>query len=141
MREELWPEETSTHGEEIRQYFAGALRMPLHVLLAFDDSGVAVGFAELSIRPYAEGCITDRIAYLEGWYVAPTARRQGIGRTLVAAAEKWAQEQGCTEFGSDALIDNETSAAAHNALGFEETARIRCFRKELTVHASRAGGV
>jgi len=33
--------------------------------------------------------------------------------------------------GSDALIDNETSAAAHRALGFVETVQIRCFRKSL----------
>lgn len=36
-----------------------------------------------------------------------------------------------TEFGSDALIDNATSAAAHRALGFNETEQIRCFRKDL----------
>ena len=46
-------------------------------------------------------------------------------------AERWAFAQGCAEFGSDALIDNETSAAAHRALGFVETAQIRCFRKVL----------
>ncbi|HEY6066733.1 MAG TPA: aminoglycoside 6'-N-acetyltransferase [Thermoanaerobaculia bacterium] len=131
MRQALWPEEVPTHAGEIEQYFAGSLPMLLEVLLAFDDSGEAVGFAELSIRPYAEGCVTDRVAYLEGWYVVPAARRRGIGRALVAAAEEWAREQGCTELGSDALIENETSAAAHSALGFEETARIRCFRKEL----------
>lgn len=132
MRQALWPEEGSTgHAGEIAQFFAGSLRMPLEVLLAIDDSGVALGFAELSIRAYAEECVTDRVAYLEGWYVVPEARRQGVGRALVAAAEKWALAQGCTEFGSDALLDNEASAAAHRALGFVETAQIRCFRKAL----------
>jgi hypothetical protein len=29
------------------------------------------------------------------------------------------------------VLDNEPSAAAHLALGFEETARIRCFKKVL----------
>jgi hypothetical protein len=28
-------------------------------------------------------------------------------------------------------LENETSAAAHRGLGFEETVQIRCFRKEL----------
>lgn len=132
MREALWPEYASDwHASEIAQYFAGNLRMPLEVLLAADESGVPIGFAELSIRAYAEGCLTDRVAYLEGWYVVPEARRRGIGRLLVAAAEQWALAQGCTEFGSDAVIDNETSAAAHRALGFVETVQIRCFRKSL----------
>jgi aminoglycoside 6'-N-acetyltransferase I len=132
MREELWPEgESSGHAREIEQFFAGTLKMPLEVLLAVDERGRPVGFAELSIRNYAEDCVTDRVAYLEGWYVDAEWRRRGVGKALVAAAEAWARAQGCTEFGSDALLENETSAAAHRALGFEETVRIRCFRKEL----------
>ena len=132
MRGELWPEDgTGTHAAEIAQFFAGALRMPLEVLVAVHETGGAVGFAELSIRNYAEDCVTDRVAYLEGWYVAPEWRRRGVGKALVDAAEAWARSQGCTEFGSDALLENEPSAAAHRALGFEETVQIRCFRKEL----------
>ena len=132
MREALWPEYASTwHADEIEQFFAGKLSMPLAVLIAQDDSGKALGFVELSIRNYAEDCVTDRVAYLEGWYVVPGARRRGVGRALVNASEQWARAQGCTEFGSDAVIDNEVSAAAHRALGFAETVQIRCFRKQL----------
>ena len=131
MREALWPDETGSHAGEVQQFFAGQLSMPLAVLIAEDHSGKPVGFAELSIRNYAEDCVTDRVAYLEGWYVLPEARRRGIGRALVAAAEDWARSQGCTEFASDALLDNDSSAAAHRALGFVETVQIRCFRKEL----------
>src|SRR5206468_5494106 len=65
-----------------------------------------IWFAELSIRNYAEDCVTDRVAYLEGWYVVPEWRRRGVGGALVAAAESWAQGQGCTEFASDTPIDN-----------------------------------
>lgn len=132
MRQALWPDDDAAgHAREVERFFAGELRMPLEVLLAVDGSGRPLGFAELSIRAYAEDCVTDRVAYLEGWYVVPTARRQGIGRALVGAAEAWALGQGCTEFGSDALIDNAPSAAAHRALGFVETVQIRCFRKSL----------
>ena len=101
------------------------------MLIAIDEQGEALGFAELSIRGYAEDCKTDRVAYLEGWYVEPEARRNGVGRALVRAAEDWGRRQGCTEFGSDALIDNDVSARAHLALGFEETVQLRCFRKSL----------
>jgi len=132
LREALWPTDgASSHAAEIERFFAGELRMPLEVLLAVDESGSVMGFVELSIRGYAEDCLTDRVAYLEGWYVIPEARRRGIGRALVAAAEQWAIARGSTEFGSDALIDNDVSAAAHRALGFTETVRIRCFRKLL----------
>lgn len=134
MREALWPAEAGTpsdHPEEIARFFEGALHEPMAVLLAFDETGTPLGFVELSIRNYAEDCVTNRVAYLEGWYVDPAARRRGVGRALVAAAEDWGRAQGCTEFASDALIDNDVSAAAHGALGFAETVQIRCFRKDL----------
>ena len=132
MRRGLWPEEgQESHAAEISAFLAGRLRMPLAVLLAVSSTGDALGFAELSIRPYAEDCVTDRVAYLEGWYVVPHARKRGVGRALVHAAERWALSQGCTEFASDALLDNAASAAAHAALGFEETVQIRCFKKVL----------
>lgn len=136
MRRELWPEDGATpgHADEIEAYFAGRERLLQEVLIAFDAAGHAVGFAELSIRPYAEDCVTDRVAYLEGWYVDATHRRRGVGRALVQAAEQWGLAQGCREFASDALIDNAVSAAAHSALGFVETAQIRCFRKDLSPH-------
>ena len=131
MRTALWPEGAADHAAEIAQFLAGSARAPHAVLIAVNDSGAPLGFAELFIRNYAEGCLTDRIAYLEGWYVVPDARRQGVGRALIRAAEAWAQSEGCTEFGSDAALDNIASAAAHRAVGFTETARIRCFRKTL----------
>ena len=131
MRRALWPEDGDSHAREIDEFFAGRQRMLLEALLAVDDRDRAIGFAELSIRAYAEECLTDRVAYLEGWYVEPHCRRQGVGRALVLAAEDWARSQECTEFGSDALLDNLTSAAAHRAVGFTETVQLRCFRKLL----------
>ena len=131
MRNALWPEHSEKyHPSEIAKFLAGKLKMPLAVLLAEEHSEI-LGFVELAIRPYAEGCDTDRVGFLEGWYVVPEARRRGIGRALVAAAENWARAQGCTEFASNALADNELSAIAHHALGFEEVEAIRCFRKDL----------
>ncbi len=129
MRKALWPEEEVA--EDVDRFFAGKLDMPLEVLVAVNGFGELIGFAELSIRRYAEGCVTDRVAFLEGWYVDEAHRRKGVGAALVAAAEAWARKQGCTEFGSDALLENEVSAEAHKALGFEEVERIRCFKKVL----------
>ena len=132
MRLALWPEEAASVEPEVPRFFAGDLKEPLAVLMALDAAGTPLGMAELSIRNYAEDCVTDRVAYLEGWYVEPFARRRGVGRALVKAAEDWGRAQGCTEFASDALLDNDVSAAAHAALGFTETVQIRCFKKDLT---------
>lgn len=130
MRCALWPEGSEVeHRREVARFFAGELRDPLQALIAIDGAGRPLGFAELSIRSYAEDCLTDRVAYLEGWYVVPESRRRGVGGALVRAAEEWARAQGCAEFASDALLDNHVSAAAHTALGFQETVQLRCFRK------------
>lgn len=131
-RHTLWPEGSlSEHQGEIDRYFAGTFpREPWMTLLAESVEGV-LGFAEVSIRPYAEGCRTSRVGYLEGWFVVPEARKGGVGRALVAGAEEWARSQGCTEFASDADPANEDSVAAHRALGFVDVGLVRCFRKDL----------
>jgi aminoglycoside 6'-N-acetyltransferase I len=122
MRQALWPSDPGEHAGEIAAFFAGDRRNPAEVLLAFDDDGEAIGFAEISIRPYA---------FLEGWFVEEEHRRRDVGAALVAAVERWGRNQGCTELASDTGIDNLDSAAAHRAVGFTEVGQIRCFRKSL----------
>jgi len=131
MRADLWPGSRDEHAQQIARFFEGQAREPLAVLIARDGGSRALGFAELSIHPYAEGCSTDHVGYLEGWYVAPEARKRGVGRALVAAAEEWARAQGCSEFASDSEADNEESIAAHLALGFVDRGLVRCFSKTL----------
>ena len=131
MRGQLWPDSCDTHPRDVERFFSGQARDPLAALIAKDETGRALGFAELSMRSYAEGCTTDNVAFLEGWFVVPEARGRGVGRALVAACEQWARSQGCTEFASDAQPDNETSIAAHLALGFVDEGLVRCFSKKL----------
>lgn len=137
MRQELWPAAEGEHAGEIGRFFDGDRRVAAEVLMAFAESGRAVGFAELSIRPYAEGCYSGRVAYLEGWFVESSWRGRGVGAALVRAAEEWGRGQGCAEMASDTELENEGSAKAHEAIGFEEVGRIVCFRKEL---GEKSGG-
>lgn len=95
LRTALWPEEPNTHAAEVSGFFSEpreGLGLPEAVLVAVvpGDPAGFVGFAELSRRAYAEGCETSPVGFLEGWYVAPAYRRQGVGRALVLAAESWA---------------------------------------------------
>ncbi len=131
MRQRLWPTDDDEHARAIAAFFAGDQRDPAEVFLAFEAQGRAIGFAEVSIRPYAEGCHSGRVAYLEGWFVEPAYRRRGVGAALVAAVEEWGREQGCPELASDAEIENSGSIAAHQSLRFTEVARVVCFRKLL----------
>jgi len=130
LRCALWPGSAAEHRASLDRYFAGDRREPAEVLIAWEGDR-PVGFVELSIRNVVDGCETGRVGYLEGWYVVPDRRRRGVGRALVDAGQAWARRQGCTEFGSDAAIDNDASITAHRALGFEETSRGVTFRKLL----------
>ncbi len=130
LRAALWPDATpEEHAREMDEILLNPERDAVFVCAGLD--GRLLGFAEASLRRYAEGCDTSPVGYLEGWYVSPSARRQGIGRALVAAAEAWARAQGCTEMASDTQHDNEGSQAAHARLGYVEVERLVCFRKEL----------
>lgn len=130
MRRALWPEgDAATHAAEMVEWVA---RPDAVVLVAERAGGRGLaGFAEVATRPYADGCETSPVAYLEGWYVDPDARRHGVGRALVRAAEAWARERGLHELASDALLDNIISQQAHEALGFTEVERAVRYRKAL----------
>ena len=96
------------------------------------DGVEVIGFAEVSLRgDYVNGCETSPVAFVEGIYVRPECCRQGVGRALVAAAERWSRERGCRELASDALLANDASHRFHRATGFEETERVVYFRKLL----------
>jgi aminoglycoside 6'-N-acetyltransferase I len=100
--------------------------------ITYSPGGAAVGLAEAELRTdYVNGTTTRPVAFLEGIYVVPEARRQGVAASLVNAVCLWARERGCRELASDALLENERSHAMHRALGFEETERVVFFRKPL----------
>ncbi len=101
--------------------------------LQYDPSHKALGFVEASLRSdYVNGTSTSPVAFLEGIYVIPEARRRGVARSLVTEVEGWAADRGCTEFASDVLLENVLSRSMHIALGFEETERVIFFKKVLS---------
>ena len=95
------------------------------------SDGRLAGFASCSLRPWAEGCLSMPVPYIEGWWVAPDLRRSGVGRALIEAIERWCCDNSYAELGSDVEVDNGPSLAAHSALGFKPTVRLQFFRKRL----------
>ena len=141
LRTALWPDGAEDHEGEIAAFFAGLAAEPQAVFVA-EEGGRLIGFVEMSLRSFADGFSSSPVGYLEGWYVSPEVRRRGVGRRLVAAGEDWARGQGCAEFASETELENEASAAAHAALGFEEVAAVSLFRKKLgVVPRARLAGV
>lgn len=99
------------------------------IALADDES--PLGFIELNVRSVAAGCEDSPVPHVEGWFVAASARRTGVGRALMSAAEHWAREQGFTEMTSDTTDAYPLSVAAHEASGFAVVERLIALRKSL----------
>jgi aminoglycoside 6'-N-acetyltransferase I len=129
MRIALWPDEAlPAHTATIDELLGDN---DVWGLIAEATDGGAVGFAEIAMRKYANGCDTQPVAFLEGVWVNPQFRRRGIGTRLIAHAEALLAARGFRELGSDTQINNHASQAAHVAWGFSETERVVYFRKVL----------
>jgi aminoglycoside 6'-N-acetyltransferase I len=129
MRAALWPDEDP---DDLAADLEELLADPTQVaFVAERGDGRLCGFAEASVRRYANSNDESPCAFLEGWWVDADVRRSGVGRALLAAVEDWARANGFTELGSDALLDNILSHQVHRALGFEERERVVYFRKWL----------
>lgn len=129
MRLLLWPNHTPDELQEEMDEFIENPEQPVFILLRADGS--PGGFLEGGTRDYADGCETNPVGYIEGWYVDADLRRQGAGRALVSAMEGWARKRGLLEMGSDTWLDNETSITAHEHLGYVLKERIVHFAKKL----------
>jgi aminoglycoside 6'-N-acetyltransferase I len=131
LRTALWPDtDPPEHLSEMAWFCAVPDRFAQFI--AYDDSRVPLGLIEIALRSdYVNGTSTSPVAFLEGIYVIPSARKRGVARALVAHVERWAISAGCSEFASDAALNNEASHVMHKALGFSETERVVYFRKPL----------
>ena len=129
MRLALWPDsKMPTMKSEMQEILADPKQQ---VFVLRRPEGGLGAFIEAALRPWADGCDTRPVGYIEGWYVDPDLRRSGVGGALVQAAERWAASLGCTEMASDCEDWNTVSFQAHLALGYEEVNRTIQFRKSI----------
>jgi GNAT superfamily N-acetyltransferase len=98
------------------------------VWVAQSADGVVVGWVHVCARPLMQ---VDRQAEIEGLVVNPSARRHGIGRRLMEAAEAWAWRTGC---GRVAL---RTNAARSGAREFYESLGYRLTKTQWTLQKDR----
>src|SRR6185503_10272678 len=102
LRDALWPGSLSDHDAETKKYF----EQPHSAVIFVAESDGLIGFLELEYRPYAPGCRSSPVPFIEGWYVEPDRQGQGIGRALVEAAEAYARAAGHSEIASDTELEN-----------------------------------
>ena len=127
LRKQLWPEASYDELKDVEHLFKAQT-----FVCFFAESGKdLVGFMELAIRPYANGCDTTPVAFMEGIWVDDRFQKRGIGLMFIKTAEDWARSHSLKELASDTRIESTHSIHAHKAWGFEETERVVYFRKLL----------
>jgi aminoglycoside 6'-N-acetyltransferase I len=130
MNQALFPTQSLEEDEAEMRAILAASDSEVFVIERPDGKTLA-GFVEVGTRSVVDGCLSSPVGYIEAWYVDPDIRRTGYGRALLDRAEKWAIAQGYSEMGSDALIDNDVSHAAHRKCGYIEVDRVITYRKTL----------
>ena len=129
LRGSLWPDEANqTHEYAIDRLLRSG---DAWGFIAEAEDGTPVGFAEVAIRKYANGCESQPVPFLEGIWVDAKHRRQGVGMCLINHVQTFLVTRGFIELGSDTQIDNQMSQVAHIGWGFSETERVVYFRKVL----------
>ena len=130
LREALWPGSRAGHLAEMKLFVSQPARF--RQFMAYSPSSEAIGLAEASLRSdYVNGTESSPVAFVEGLYVVPQARRKGVARALVVAASEWGRRAGCSELAWVAVLENSIRHVVHRALGFEETVRVVYFRRKL----------
>lgn len=68
LRRALWPDcSEEMHAREMANYFTDGSGQTIFVVAR--PSGSLAGFAEFSVRDRVDGSFSNRVAYLEGWFV------------------------------------------------------------------------
>lgn len=80
--------------------------------------------------------LPERYCYVSSVYVVPSARRRGVMRALVRAAERWCDDRGLGEMRLHNAASSRIAVAAWTALGFEivEQVRRRVVRAAANAH-------
>lgn len=128
MYRQLWPKfSDEALLAEIDRIFKSSKRSA-YVAEVGDDPA---GFAEYSLRDYANGCHSQPVPFLEGIWISENHRSQGIAKALVSYLEQKARMAGFKEFGSDVELSNYPSQLMHERLGFVQTEKVIYYRKVL----------
>ena len=125
----LWPDNDF---EDLKDDFSQLMESEYNKVYLYFHENSCVAFIHLSVRrDYVEGSNSSPVAYVEGIYVKPEYRRQGISKQLITAGEQWGRALGCTQIASDIEQSNTESFDFHLGVGFKETNRLITFIKDI----------
>jgi len=125
LRKLLWPEADAMHVGEMREILASNTQI---AFLIFNSDDQPVGFIEgaIYVNPPQD------YGYVEGWYVLPAYRGQGLGGELLGALEQWFLHHAISLSLSDTIpAEYPLSPKAHARYGYREYATMKIYIKQL----------
>lgn len=107
--------------------FLAQLRSPREITLLAERAGQLAGILRCVDSAGHPLLYPDRYGYISSVFVRPEARRHGVLRAMLSAAERWCRARGLDELRLHNAADNPLSNASWEALGFgiAEHLRIR----------------
>lgn len=112
-------------GDRARTLFATQLRSTMEVIFlgTLDDAVVGVLRCVESIgSPLLDPA---RYAYVSSAYVRPEARRRGVLRALMGAADRWARARGLDQMRLHNVVGSVAAEKAWSMLGFSVVEQVR----------------
>lgn len=110
--------EQNTDLPRARSFIEQRLRQQDSVIyLALGEQGEALGFTQL----YAtfSSVSTQSLWILNDLFVVPGTRKSGVGRALIARAQRLARETGAIGLSLATARDNHTAQSLYEAIGFK----------------------
>jgi ribosomal protein S18 acetylase RimI-like enzyme len=104
--------------QRARDYLQERMTLGESVVLLAQRDGEVVGFTQL--YPIFSSVRTARTWLLNDLFVAEGARRFGVARELLDAADAFAREQGAAGLMLETMADNAPARALYRAAGWHE---------------------
>ncbi|MDR1691896.1 MAG: GNAT family N-acetyltransferase [Oscillospiraceae bacterium] len=109
-----------------RSVLATQLTSKLCAMFIAEDGGGVFGFCSAQLKmPDRRFTMDGRLGRIADIYVEPDARKGGVARALLRAAEDWLREHGATLIECDVMGNNAAGNAFWSKMGYGELAVLR----------------
>ena len=111
--------------DRARGLFATQLRSTMEVIFLAELGGRVVGVLRCVESIGSPLLDPARYAYVSSTYVRPEARRRGVLRALLAAADRWSRARGLDQMRLHNVAGSVEAEAAWSSLGFAIVEQVR----------------